>query len=56
MEGLRDENGDLLDAREGRFGLPAYTNIVYSFPVDPPHPPEDNPTGEYRREFVLDSA
>ncbi|MET8214143.1 sugar-binding domain-containing protein [Streptomyces sp. NPDC005373] len=23
--------------------------------MDPPHPPQDNPTGEYRREFVLDS-
>ncbi|MEV1084598.1 glycoside hydrolase family 2 TIM barrel-domain containing protein [Streptomyces sp. NPDC050211] len=56
MEGLRDENGDLLDAGQGRFGLPAYTNIAYPFPVDPPHPPEDNPTGEYRREFTLDSV
>ncbi|UXY24204.1 DUF4981 domain-containing protein [Streptomyces cynarae] len=56
MEGLRDENGDLLDAGRGRFGLPAYTNVVYPFPVDPPHPPEDNPTGEYRREFAVDSV
>ncbi|WP_055523961.1 glycoside hydrolase family 2 TIM barrel-domain containing protein [Streptomyces graminilatus] len=55
MEGLRDDNGDLLDQSEARFGLPAYTNIVYPFPVEPPHPPQDNPTGEYRREFTLDS-
>lgn len=51
MEGLRDENGDLLDVSEARLGLPAYTNVVHPFPVDPPHPSEDNPTGEYRREF-----
>ncbi|MGY0063646.1 sugar-binding domain-containing protein [Streptomyces sp. LZ34] len=54
MEGLRDENGNLLDPGDARFGPPAYTNVVYPFPVEPPHPPEDNPTGEYRREFVLD--
>ncbi|HWM01275.1 MAG TPA: glycoside hydrolase family 2 TIM barrel-domain containing protein [Actinophytocola sp.] len=34
-------------------GLPAYTNIGYPFPIDPPHPPEENPTGDHRREFDL---
>jgi beta-galactosidase len=34
-------------------GAPAYTNVVYPFPVDPPHPPEENPTGDHRREFEL---
>ncbi|MEU6014806.1 glycoside hydrolase family 2 TIM barrel-domain containing protein [Streptomyces sp. NPDC047515] len=34
-----------------RFGAPAYTNITYPIPVDPPRVPDDNPTGEYRREF-----
>jgi beta-galactosidase len=35
------------------FGSPAYTNVVYPFPLDPPHPPQENPTGDYRREFDL---
>ncbi|HEX4815277.1 MAG TPA: glycoside hydrolase family 2 TIM barrel-domain containing protein [Nonomuraea sp.] len=34
-------------------GAPAYTNVVYPFPVDPPHVPDDNPTGDYRRAFDL---
>ncbi len=34
-------------------GAPAYTNVAYPFPIDPPHPPEDNPTGDHRREFDL---
>ena len=35
-------------------GRPAYTNVRYPFPVDPPHVPADNPTGEYRTSFNLD--
>ena len=35
------------------YGLPAYTNVVYPFPIDPPYPPDENPTGEYRRAFDL---
>ncbi len=34
-------------------GSPAYTNVRYPFPVDPPHPPDENPTGEYRCLFEL---
>jgi len=34
-------------------GTPAYTNVVYPFPVDPPHVPDENPTGDHRREFDL---
>ncbi|OLF11554.1 beta-galactosidase [Actinophytocola xinjiangensis] len=34
-------------------GAPAYTNVVYPFPLDPPHPPTDNPTGDYRCVFDL---
>ncbi|USQ86184.1 DUF4981 domain-containing protein [Streptomyces phaeoluteigriseus] len=34
-------------------GAPAYTNLVFPFPVDPPRVPDTNPTGEYRREFAL---
>src|SRR5262245_25156144 len=35
------------------FGAPAYTNVRYPFPIDPPHLPDDNATGEYRRGFDL---
>ena len=35
------------------YGKPAYTNIIYPFPIDPPRVPDANPTGEYRREFEL---
>ncbi|WP_329455484.1 glycoside hydrolase family 2 TIM barrel-domain containing protein [Streptomyces sp. NBC_01497] len=34
-------------------GAPAYTNIDYPFPVDPPRVPSDNPTGDYRLVFDL---
>ncbi|MFI6922738.1 glycoside hydrolase family 2 TIM barrel-domain containing protein [Nonomuraea spiralis] len=34
-------------------GAPAYTNVSYPFPVDPPHVPDENPTGDYRRAFDL---
>ncbi|GAA1120648.1 glycoside hydrolase family 2 TIM barrel-domain containing protein [Kribbella jejuensis] len=41
---------------EPRYGAPAYTNIRYPFPVDPPFVPEENPTGEYRRTFEVPAA
>lgn len=31
---------------------PHYTNVRYPFPVDPPHVPDRNPTGLYRRRFI----
>lgn len=34
-------------------GAPAYTNTRYPFPVDPPRVPDENPTGDHRREFDL---
>ena len=34
-------------------GRPAYTNVDYPFPVDPPHVPSDNPTGDHRLRFAL---
>ena len=37
----------------GRYGRPAYTNVDFPFPVDPPYPPEANPVGDYRRTFEL---
>ncbi|MCX7004102.1 MAG: DUF4981 domain-containing protein [bacterium] len=33
------------------YGRPHYTNVIYPFPVDPPHVPTENPTGAYRRVF-----
>jgi beta-galactosidase len=33
------------------YGAPAYTNVVYPFPLDPPHVPTENPTGDYRTGF-----
>ena len=38
---------------DGRYGRPAYTNVDFPFPVDPPYPPEANPVGDYRRTFEL---
>ena len=35
------------------YGTPAYLNINYPFPIDPPRVPDANPTGEYRREFTV---
>ncbi|WP_175409879.1 glycoside hydrolase family 2 TIM barrel-domain containing protein [Streptomyces sp. TRM64462] len=37
----------------GRHGAPAYTNVVYPFPVDPPRVPTENPTGDHVRVFDL---
>ncbi|MGO1385120.1 MAG: glycoside hydrolase family 2 TIM barrel-domain containing protein [Arachnia sp.] len=33
------------------WGLPAYTNIAYPFPVDVPNVPDENPTGDHRLGF-----
>ncbi|HEX4255643.1 MAG TPA: glycoside hydrolase family 2 TIM barrel-domain containing protein, partial [Streptosporangiaceae bacterium] len=35
------------------YGAPAYTNIRYPFPVDPPRVPTENPTGDYRVSFTV---
>ena len=35
------------------YGAPAYTNVQFPFPVDPPHVPDENPTGDYRLAFDL---
>lgn len=37
------------------YGAPAYTNKHYPIPVDPPHVPTANPTGEYRLGFEMPS-
>jgi beta-galactosidase len=38
---------------EGKYGRPIYTNVRYPFPIDPPHVPDENPTGDYRRSFTM---
>ncbi len=38
---------------DGHWGSPAYTNVSYPFPIDPPHVPDDNPTGVYRRTVTV---
>lgn len=35
------------------FGTPIYTNVQYPFPIDPPHVPDENPTGDYRRHVEI---
>jgi beta-galactosidase len=35
------------------YDAPAYTNVLYPFPVDPPRVPDANPTGEYRCRFEI---
>ncbi|WP_240929335.1 glycoside hydrolase family 2 TIM barrel-domain containing protein [Streptomyces coryli] len=34
-------------------GTPRYTNTAYPFPIDPPHVPDANPTGDHRLDFEL---
>lgn len=41
---------------DGKYGLPAYQNIKFPFPVDPPYVPDANPTGDYRFEFDLPAS
>lgn len=38
------------------YGRPAYTNVLFPIPVDPPRVPRANPTGEYRRTVTVPSA
>ncbi|MFF7446660.1 MULTISPECIES: glycoside hydrolase family 2 TIM barrel-domain containing protein [unclassified Streptomyces] len=38
---------------DGAYGRPIYTNVQFPFPIDPPHVPDENPTGDYRRSFEL---
>ncbi len=34
-------------------GSPIYTNVQYPFPIDPPHVPDENPTGDHRLVFTV---
>ncbi|MFE6826348.1 glycoside hydrolase family 2 TIM barrel-domain containing protein [Streptomyces sp. NPDC057690] len=38
---------------DGAHGRPIYTNVQFPFPIDPPHVPDENPTGDHRRHFDL---
>ena len=40
--------------REG-YDVPLYSNLKYPFPLDPPHVPQENPCGHYRRTVRLDA-
>ncbi|WP_269939929.1 glycoside hydrolase family 2 TIM barrel-domain containing protein [Arthrobacter sp. HY1533] len=40
-------------AGDGAFGGPEYTNSQLSIPIDPPFVPDENPTGDHRRNFDL---
>ncbi|MFF1633294.1 glycoside hydrolase family 2 TIM barrel-domain containing protein [Leifsonia sp. NPDC058248] len=40
---------------DGKYGRPIYTNVQFPFPIDPPHVPDENPTGDYRRRFTMPS-
>jgi len=35
------------------YGVPVYTNVNYPIPYDPPHVPDYNPVGCYRKHFQL---
>lgn len=35
------------------YGRPHYSSSYYPFPIDPPHVPNDNPVGCYRRSFTI---
>ena len=38
------------------YDVPLYSNLKYPFPLDPPHVPQENPCGHYRRTVTLDEA
>ncbi len=35
------------------YGRHQYTNVAYPYPADPPHVPQDNPVGLFRRNFYI---
>jgi beta-galactosidase/beta-glucuronidase len=38
------------------YGVPNYSNVNYTFPIDPPFVPDQNPVGLYRRSFRVPEA
>ncbi|WP_010524981.1 glycoside hydrolase family 2 TIM barrel-domain containing protein [Nesterenkonia sp. F] len=51
-DGLRGPAG----AADPSWGRPIYTNVQYPFPIDPPHVPDENPTGDHRRRVEVPAA
>ncbi len=62
-EGFMDPDADT--GKWGKIDVPSvwqlrgydkmhYTDVLYLFPVNPPYVPTKNPTGIYKRKFVLD--
>eukprot|EP00271_Cylindrocystis_brebissonii_P020364 TRINITY_DN6707_c0_g1_i1.p1 TRINITY_DN6707_c0_g1~~TRINITY_DN6707_c0_g1_i1.p1 ORF type:complete len:1206 (+),score=268.46 TRINITY_DN6707_c0_g1_i1:265-3882(+) len=55
--GFDDGSWDLLPVPSNwqmhGYDYPHYTNVTYPFDVNPPFVPSENPTGCYRREFIL---
>ncbi|MEL4357948.1 MULTISPECIES: glycoside hydrolase family 2 TIM barrel-domain containing protein [unclassified Luteococcus] len=41
---------------DGVWGKPAYTNVQFPIPLDPPHVPDENPTGDHRLWITLPGA
>lgn len=41
---------------DGRYGRPAYTNVQFPFPTEPPFVPDENPTGDYRRTIEIPAS
>lgn len=37
------------------YGKMHYTDVLYLFPLNPPYVPSENPTGIYKKKFVLDA-
>ena len=35
------------------YDVPQYTNVRYPYPIDPPHVPDENPAGLYRRSIEI---
>ena len=46
-------DGSARTATSTPYGSPIYTNVQYPFPLDPPFVPDENPTGDHRRDFDL---
>ena len=57
VDGVTDKTWDTLPVPSTwvlhGYGAPAYQNIRFPFPVDPPRVPTENPTGDFRVSFDL---
>lgn len=38
------------------YGSMHYSDLWYNFPIRPPYVPSDNPTGIYKRKFIIEEA